>query len=264
MDSPWFVALHSSFIILTFAFSTAMPQKILIIDDEPKIVEICQDYLKASGFEVASAGDGLKGLAAARREKPDLVVLDLMLPGLDGLDVCRALRRESDVPIIMLTARVEEADKLVGIELGADDYITKPFSPRQLIARAQAVLRRAGKIAAPAIRQIGPLRLDPDRRELQLSQGEPILLTPLENRLLDYLMLNAGHVLTAESIIQHVWGAEGGDRDMLRQLVHRLRSKINQATSIEGAAVGETGLPRIETIPGLGYGLVAESAPTTD
>jgi len=107
-----------------------MPRKILVIDDESKIVEICRDYLKAAGFDVVTAVDGVKGLASARREKPDLVVLDLLLPGMDGLDVCRSLRRESDVPIIMLTARVEETDRLIGLELGADDYITKPFSPR--------------------------------------------------------------------------------------------------------------------------------------
>jgi two-component system alkaline phosphatase synthesis response regulator PhoP len=121
-----------------------MPRKILIVDDEPKIVEICRDYLHAAGYEVITAGDGPGGLALARRESPDLVVLDLMLPEMDGLDVCRALRRESDVPIIMLTARVEETDKLIGLELGADDYMTKPFSPRELVARIRTVLRRAG------------------------------------------------------------------------------------------------------------------------
>jgi len=121
-----------------------MPRKILIIDDEPKIVEICRDYLRAAGYEVVSAGDGEGGLALAYRERPDLVVLDLMLPEMDGLDVCRALRRESNLPIIMLTARVEETDRLIGLELGADDYMTKPFSPRELVARIRTVLRRAG------------------------------------------------------------------------------------------------------------------------
>ncbi len=105
-----------------------MPKKILIVDDEPQIVEICRDYLKAAGYEIVTANNGAQGVSLARREKPDLIVLDLMMPEMDGLDVCRALRRESDVPIIMLTARVEETDKLIGLELGADDYITKPFS----------------------------------------------------------------------------------------------------------------------------------------
>jgi len=109
-----------------------MPNTILVVDDEPKIVRLAQDYLEKSGFRVISAGDGESALAMTRREKPDLIVLDLMLPGMDGLDVCRAIRRESDVPIIMLTARAEEADQLIGLELGADDYITKPFSPRAL------------------------------------------------------------------------------------------------------------------------------------
>jgi two-component system alkaline phosphatase synthesis response regulator PhoP len=119
-----------------------MAKKILVIDDEPKIVDICQDYLQAAGFEVIRSGDGLLGLAMARTEQPDLIVLDLMLPGMDGLDVCRTLRRESDVPIIMLTARVEEPDKLIGLELGADDYLTKPFSPRELVVRVRSLLRR--------------------------------------------------------------------------------------------------------------------------
>jgi DNA-binding response OmpR family regulator len=239
--------------------------KALVVDDDRVLLDVLTFTLRREGFQVVRASDGEMALAVWAEEQPELIVLDVNLPKLDGFAVCQRIREQANTPIILLTVRDEEDDIVHGLELGADDYITKPFSPRQLIARAQAVLRRAGKIAAPAIRQIGPLRLDPGRRELQLSQGEPILLTPLENRLLDYLMLNAGHVLTAESIIQHVWGAEGGDRDMLRQLVHRLRSKINQATAAEdAAATGETGLPRIETIPGLGYGLVVESAPTSD
>ena len=120
-----------------------MNELILVVDDEARIVKLARDYLERAGFRVLSAGDGNTGLAMARHERPDLVVLDLMLPGLDGLDVCRALRRESDVPIIMLTARVEEADRLIGLELGADDYMVKPFSPKELVARIRAVSRRA-------------------------------------------------------------------------------------------------------------------------
>ena len=120
-----------------------MAKKILVIDDEPKIVEICQDYLVKAGFDVVHAYDGSTGLALARKSQPDLVVLDLMMPEMDGLDVCRELRRDGNVPIIMLTARVEETDKLIGLELGADDYMTKPFSPRELVARVRTVLRRS-------------------------------------------------------------------------------------------------------------------------
>src|SRR5512142_237205 len=116
---------------------------VLVVDDEPKIVQIARDYLEHAGFAVLAAADGQAALAAARRARPDLVVLDLGLPGMDGLDVCRALRKESDVPVIMLTARDQETDKLVGLELGADDYVTKPFSPKELVARVRAVLRRA-------------------------------------------------------------------------------------------------------------------------
>src|SRR5512143_561773 len=120
-----------------------MIELILVVDDEARIVKLARDYLEKAGFHVQTGSDGTSALAAARRERPDLIVLDLMLPGMDGLDITRALRRESDVPIIMLTARVEEADRLIGLELGADDYITKPFSPRELAARVRTVLRRA-------------------------------------------------------------------------------------------------------------------------
>lgn len=239
--------------------------KALVVDDDRVLVDVVAFTLRREGFQVIRAFDGEMALAQWAETQPDLIVLDVNLPKLDGFAVCRRIREQASTPIILLTVRDEEDDIVRGLELGADDYITKPFSPRQLIARAQAVLRRAGKITAPAIRQIGPLQLDPSRREMQLSQGEPIVLTPLENRLLDYLMLNAGHVLTAESIIQHIWGAEGGDRDMLRQLVHRLRTKISQATAANPAvAASESSPPRIETIPGLGYGLVVESAATPD
>jgi DNA-binding response OmpR family regulator len=141
--------------------------------------------------------------------------------------------------------------------LGADDYIAKPFSPRQLVARAQAILRRVGKTPAPTIRQVGELMLDASRREVRLGAGEAVALTPLESRLLDYLMLNAGQILTIEIIINHVWGAEGGDRDMLRQLVRRLRSKLTQASGPGEADT--TRFTHIETVPGLGYGLTDPS-----
>ena len=138
-----------------------MNELILVVDDEPKIVKLARDYLERSGYRVLTADDGTTALAANRTDKPDLIVLDLNLPGMDGLDVCRALRRESDVPIIMLTARVEETDRLIGLELGADDYITKPFSPRELVARVKTVLRRVqGAVYQRGIIRTGTLDFD--------------------------------------------------------------------------------------------------------
>src|SRR5688572_4194370 len=138
-----------------------MNELILVIDDEPKIVKLARDYLEQSGFRVAAAGDGTTGIAVARQERPDLIVLDLNLPGSDGLDVCRTLRRDSDVPIIMLTARAEETDRLIGLELGADDYIAKPFSPRELVARVRAVLRRVrGGVQQPGMIRAADLEID--------------------------------------------------------------------------------------------------------
>ncbi len=241
--------------------------KALVVDDDRVLADVLAFTLRREGFQVIRAFDGEAALQCWTEEKPDLIVLDVNLPKLNGFDVCQRIRQQSDIPILLLTVRDEEDDIIRGLELGADDYITKPFSPRQLIARAQAVLRRAGKRSAPAIRQVGQLTLDPNRREMRLDEGEAISLTPLESQLLDYLMLNAGHVLTTEAIIEHVWGPEGADRDMLRQLVHRLRSKIAQAISLNMAGQGgstpdDSGSlqpPRIETIPGLGYGLIVNS-----
>jgi DNA-binding response OmpR family regulator len=175
-----------------------MNKSVLVIDDEPKIAEICRDYLSAAGFAVTSAGSGPQGLALARKDKPDLVVLDLMLPGMDGLDVCRELRRESNVPIIMLTARVEESDKLVGLELGADDYLTKPFSPRELVARVRAVLRR-GVAEADNIRA-GDLTLDRARYRATLPDRD-IPLTPTEFEILAALAAQPGRVFSRAQLL---------------------------------------------------------------
>jgi two-component system alkaline phosphatase synthesis response regulator PhoP len=178
-----------------------MAQTVLVVDDEPKIVEICRDYLTAAGFSVVTAADGPKGLAAARRERPDLIVLDLMLPGIDGLDVCRELRRESNTPIIMLTARVEESDKLVGLELGADDYITKPFSPRELVARVRTVLRRAAGPASPAeVVRAGNLTLDRGRYRAILSDRE-VALTPTEFEILAALASQPGRIFSRAQLL---------------------------------------------------------------
>jgi DNA-binding response OmpR family regulator len=234
--------------------------KALIVDDDRVLADVLAFTLRREGFQITLAYDGEAALERWAEEQPDLIVLDVNMPRLDGFAVCRRIREEADTPIILLTVRGEEDDIVHGLKLGADDYITKPFSPRQLVARAHAVLRRAGRSVAPAIRQAGDVTLDPSRRELRIGGGEAVLLTPLESRFLDYLMLNAGHVLTAEAIIMHVWGAEGGDRDMLRQLVHRLRGKISQAHGPEGGEPELPNLVSIETVPGLGYGLNLSSS----
>ncbi|MBP7690697.1 MAG: response regulator transcription factor [Anaerolineales bacterium] len=182
-----------------------MSKTILVIDDEPRIAEICRDYLSAAGFEVLTAGAGRQGLALARKAKPDLVVLDLMLPELDGLDVCRELRRESAVPIVMLTARVEESDKLVGLELGADDYLTKPFSPRELVARVRAVLRRSEGGPATELVRAGALSLDRTRYRAGLRAADggerEVTLTPTEFEILAALAAQPGRVFSRAQLL---------------------------------------------------------------
>lgn len=220
--------------------------KVLIVDDDRTLSDLVAFTLRREGYETLQAFDGAAALLRWRENDPDLILLDVNLPKLDGFAVCRTIRREqAEVPIIMLTVRDEEDDLVTGLGLGADDYINKPFSPRHLVARIQAVMRRTGKTQVASVREVNDLSLDSNRREVRVGEGPTVALTALENRLLDYLMANAGHVLPSDSIINHVWGAEGADRDMLRQIVRRLRSKIepDPANPIY-----------IETIPGLGYG----------
>jgi len=236
--------------------------KALIVDDDRVLADVLAFTLRREGFQVILAYDGEVALQRCAEELPDLIVLDVNMPRLDGFSVCRRIRAQSETPIILLTVRGEEDDIVHGLELGADDYITKPFSPRQLVARAHAILRRSGKAVAPVVRQSGGLTLEPSRRELRFGQGKTVSLTPLESRLLDYLMLNAGHVLTAEAIIDHVWGPEGGDRDMLRQLVHRLRLKIARVCGSRSDEPDPAASIHIETVPGLGYGLAV--SPSAD
>jgi two-component system alkaline phosphatase synthesis response regulator PhoP len=200
---------------------------ILVVDDEPKIVKQARDYLENGGFRVVSAGDGQTALAVARHERPDLIVLDLNLPGMDGLDVCRALRRESDVPIIMLTARVGEADRLIGLELGADDYITKPFSPRELVARVRAVLRRVrGGVHQPGLIRAGDLEIDVHAHRVTRA-GEPIRVTRTEFDLLVTLAQHPGQVFTREQLLDRLHGVayDGYDRSIDAH-VKNLRQKI--------------------------------------
>jgi DNA-binding response OmpR family regulator len=236
--------------------------KALVVDDDRVLADVLAFTLRREGFQVVQAFDGEAALQRWAEDAPDLILLDVNLPRLDGFAVCRHVRQQDDTPIILLTVRGEEDDIVHGLQLGADDYITKPFSPRQLVARAHAVLRRAGKApAAAAVRHAGDLSLDPNRREVRVGEGSAVGLTPLESRLLDYLMLNAGNVLTADALINHVWGAEGGDRDMLRQLVRRLRSKLAQVMGEDPDAPSPAPSVYVETIPGVGYGLVISSPP---
>jgi DNA-binding response OmpR family regulator len=227
--------------------------KALVVDDDRVLADLVAFTLRREGFEVILTHDGESALRRWAETAPDIVLLDVNLPKsvpkLDGFTVCRQIREKADTPIILLTVRDDEDDIVRGLQLGADDYILKPFSPRQLVARVQAVLRRAGSSPTPASRQVGELTLDISRREVGVGGAQPVSLTSLESRLLDYLMLNAGQILSTEDIINHVWGMQGGDRDMLRQLIRRLRTKIepDPAQPIY-----------IETVPGLGYGISAK------
>jgi DNA-binding response OmpR family regulator len=179
---------------------------ILVIDDEPKIIRLTRDYLENAGFEVVAAGNGKEALSIARAKKPEMIVLDLGLPDMDGLDVCRELRSVSLVPIIMLTARDEESDKLIGLELGADDYITKPFSPKELVARVRAVLRRVEKVDLPREKiDVGDLELElPSMRVRRL--GEEVELTPTEFELLAALASQPGRIFTRSQLLDAIHG----------------------------------------------------------
>lgn len=181
---------------------------VLVVDDERQIAAIAGDYLRHAGFSVLTAGDGVEALALARSRRPDLVVLDLGLPLLDGLDVARTLRKDGNVPIIMLTARVDESDRLLGLEIGADDYISKPFSPRELVARVRAVLRRADAgAAADAIFRRGDLTVDVSRQQVTRSE-QPIDLTPTEFQLLATLARQPGRIFTRPQLLDAVRGSD--------------------------------------------------------
>ncbi|HEY8148919.1 MAG TPA: response regulator transcription factor [Vicinamibacteria bacterium] len=222
-----------------------MPQTVLVVDDEPRIATIAADYLRHAGYAVLTAGEGTEALALARAKRPDLVVLDLGLPGLGGLEVARTLRAETAVPIVMLTARVEESDRLLGLELGADDYITKPFSPRELVARVKAVLRRTEKGATTdGLLRLGDLTLDTAR--LTVTRGEAgIDLTPTEFQLLATLARRPGRVFTRAQLLDAVRGNAGESFDRaIDAHVKNVRRKIEP----------DTRNPRyILTVYGVGY-----------
>ena len=205
-------------------------QRVLVVDDEPRIREVVEKYLTREGFQVATANDGEAALATYHAHKPDLIVLDLMLPKMDGLEVFRRLRALTAIPVIMLTAKGEETDRIVGLELGADDYITKPFSPRELVARVKAVLRRAnaGMTLDAAERPLvrGELRIDPRARSVQVGERD-VELTSKEFELLWFLASHPGQVFTRTQLLDRVWGYEFyGDASTVTVHVRRLREKI--------------------------------------
>ena len=225
-----------------------MAHTILLVDDEARIVQLVRDYLERAGYKVLSAYDGEMALKLARLEQPDLIVLDLMLPGVDGLDVCRRLRQESGVPIIMLTARVEEADRIVGLELGADDYVTKPFSPRELVARVRATLRRVdGELGPSTVIRAGDVELDTASLTATVA-GESVDLTPTEFQLLATLVRQPGRIFDREQLLESVHGVafDGYDRSVDSH-IKNLRRKIEL----------DPHQPRtIQTVYGVGYRFV--------
>jgi DNA-binding response OmpR family regulator len=220
--------------------------RILVVEDDPTLADVVGRYLAREGFEATFASDGLSGLATALASLPDLVVLDLMLPGLDGLEVFRRLRKVAPIPVVMLTARGSEDERIVGLELGADDYVAKPFSPRELTARIKAVLRRAGGgVAATVGRKLvaGEIALDLVAHEARRS-GDLIALTAKEFDLLAYLMVNARTAFRREELLEAVWGWTFGDTSTVTVHVRRLREKVEQDPSN----------PRhLATVRGVGY-----------
>ena len=224
-----------------------MSHSVLIVEDDPGITRVMRLYLEQDGHQVSAADDGAAGLRMARETKPDLIVLDLMLPRLDGMEICHALRQESDVPIIMVTARVSEADRLAGLDLGADDYMLKPFSPRELAARVRAVLRRTARQSdadTASVMEYGDMCIDLERRTVAVGQHKPSL-TPTEFRLLAMLAVEPGRPFTRDQIIDHVFGYDfdGFDRTVDVHVAN-LRRKIEP----------DSRKPRyIQTVHGVGY-----------
>lgn len=227
-----------------------MSKIILIVDDEPAVTDLLAYNLRKANYEVLTACDGREALERARQSSPDLILLDLMLPEIDGLEVCRELRKTSEVPIIMITARGEEIDRVVGLELGADDYVPKPFGVRELLARIKAVLRRAAQTgqtpAEPSSILRGPagLRLETESRLVQVAETS-LPLTRLEFDLLELLLANAGRVLTRERLIEQAWGYDFiGDTRAVDSAIKRLRAKLRAAHPQADA---------IEAVRGVGY-----------
>jgi len=224
-----------------------LSSQILVVEDDGRIADLIARNLQAAGFGCVVASDGDRALAEYRRARPALVVLDLGLAGIDGLEVTRRLRRESDVPILMLTARTTESDKLLGLEVGADDYVTKPFSTAELVARVRALLRRSsGQLAERRI-EVGGLVIDPERRSLE-RDGRPVTLTSLEFDLLYFLAARPGRVFSRDALMEQVWGSDRVvDERSIDSLVSRLRRKLES----------DAAAPRyLQTVWGAGYRLV--------
>jgi DNA-binding response OmpR family regulator len=219
--------------------------RILVVDDDHTVREVVVSYLRAAGHEVVEAQDGEIAVKEFRTRPADLVVLDLMLPGMDGLEVCTKLRETSDVPVIMLTALGAEADRVVGLERGADDYVTKPFSPRELVLRVDGVLRRAGDRGAKTSEPVtdGGLVVDPARHEARLDDV-PLALTAREFDLLHFLVTNPGVAFTREELLSQVWGWSFGDQSTVTVHVRRLREKVE---------TDPTHPARLVTVWGVGY-----------
>ena len=217
--------------------------RVLVVDDDPTVAEIVSGYLDRAGYVVDRAGDGPAALAAAAARRPDLVVLDLMLPGMDGLEVCRRMRGQGPVPVIMLTARGDEDDRILGLEVGADDYVTKPFSPRELVLRVESVLRRSRPAQPSGILRAGGLTVDPAARRAT-KDGAELALTIREFDLLTFFLRHQGRVFGREDLMREVWGWDFGDLSTVTVHVRRLRGKVED----------DPARPRlIQTVWGVGY-----------
>ncbi|MFJ9114145.1 response regulator transcription factor [Streptomyces sp. NPDC102394] len=217
--------------------------RVLVVDDDPTVAEVVTGYLDRAGYVVDRAGDGPDALARAEAHWPDLVVLDLMLPGMDGLEVCRRMRGRGPVPVIMLTARGDEDDRILGLEVGADDYVTKPFSPRELVLRVESVLRRTRPSQPSAALRAAGLAVDPSARRA-LKDGTELALTIREFDLLAFFLRNPGRVFSREDLMREVWGWDFGDLSTVTVHVRRLRGKVED----------DPARPRlIQTVWGVGY-----------
>lgn len=223
--------------------------KILSADDDRDLLALIAFTLSQAGYLVVKAHDGPSAIRLFDAEAPDLVILDINMPGASGFQVCEAVRAKSRVPVMMLTVRGEEEDLVKALELGADDYLAKPFSPRTLLARVKALLRRAG-MENNAPFAAGRVQLDVEEHTVQIGTKEPVRVTKLELRLLQMLVANAGHTVSSDRLLMQVWGHKGaGDRQLLKQLVHRLRQKIE---------VDPAQPQMLQTVPGAGYKLIVE------
>jgi DNA-binding response OmpR family regulator len=235
----------------TNAAGTTMVRRILVVDDEPNIREVLHQYLALEGYEVREASDGLEALRMIAESPPDLLILDLMLPGVDGIEVCRQVRRVSAIPILMLTARGDETDKLEGFRYGADDYVTKPFSPREVVVRVQAILRRSDAARVPAMvledaMHIGNLIIQPQLRVVE-RDGNPLELTAKEFDLLHFLALHPRQVFSRQQLLDHVWDTDYfGDASTVTVHIRRLREKVE---------IDPARPEHVKTVWGVGYKL---------